>query len=229
MSYDANSFRATMMGHGWRELRSVPVKATVLDLDEYAGGPTVVRRGGGKQTSSLRMRGEDGVLYNFRSIDKDAARGLDPLLRETLVAWAQQDQISAIFPMAAIVVAPLLEAADLLHPDPTLVVMPDDPRLDEFREEFTGLLGLIEERPDEGPDGGFAGSSRIVSSERLFERLDEGTGVFPRASPGTWWGSRRNIPRPWTSHGRGGRWTGSFSPVSSGVLGKPSPQISNAA
>ena len=176
MSYDASSFRAAMMGHGWRELWQVPVKAQVLDLGEYAGGLTVVRRGGGKQTSSLRMRGADGVLYNFRSIDKDAARGLDPLLQETFVAWAQQDQISAIFPMAALVVAPLLEAADLLHPDPTLVVMPDDPRLGEFQEEFAGLLGFIEERPDEGSDGepGFAGSARVISSERLFERLEEG-------------------------------------------------------
>ena len=79
-----------MMGHGWRDLWRVPVKAQMLDFDGYAGGLTVVRRGGGKQTSSLRMRGADGVLYNFRSIDKDAARGLDPLLQETLVAWAQQ-------------------------------------------------------------------------------------------------------------------------------------------
>ena len=163
-----------MMGRGWRELWQVPVMTEVLDLDDFAGGLTVVRRGGGKQTSSLRLRGEDGVLYNFRSIDKDAARGLDPLLEQTLVAWAQQDQISAIFPMAAIVVAPLLEAADVLHPDPTLVVMPDDVRLGEFQEEFAGLIGFIEERPDEGPEGepGFAGSTRVISSQRLFERLE---------------------------------------------------------
>ena len=175
MSYDAHPWRAAMMGHGWRELWRVPVKAQVLDFDGYAGGLTVVRRGGGKQTSSLRMRGADGVLYNFRSIDKDAARGLDPLLQETFVAWAQQDQISAIFPMAAVVVAPLLDAAGVLHPDPTLVVMPDDPRLGEFQEEFAGLLGFIEERPDEGDDGepGFAGSTRVISSDRLFERLEE--------------------------------------------------------
>ena len=84
MSYDAHPWRAAMMGHGWRELWRIPVRAQVLDFDDYAGGLTVVRRGGGKQTSSLRMRGEDGVLYNFRSIDKDAARGLDPLLRRNL-------------------------------------------------------------------------------------------------------------------------------------------------
>jgi hypothetical protein len=79
-----------MMGHGWRDLWRVPVKVQVLDCDGYAGGLTVVRRGGGKQTFSLRMRGADGVLYNFRSIDQDAARGLDPLLQETFLAWAQQ-------------------------------------------------------------------------------------------------------------------------------------------
>ncbi len=97
-------------------------------------------------------------------------------MRQTFVAWAQQDQISGIFPMAALVVAPLLESVGLLHSDPTLVVMPDDPRLGEFRDEFRGLLGFIEERPDEGPDGepGFAGSTRVISSERLFERLEEG-------------------------------------------------------
>ena len=95
--------------------------------------------------------------------------------QETFVAWAQQDQISAIFPMSAIVVAPLLEAAGVLHPDPTLVVMPDEPRLGEFQQEFAGLLGFIEERPDEGENGepGFAGSTRVISSDRLFERLEE--------------------------------------------------------
>ena len=77
MSYDAGAFRAAMMGGGWRELWRIPVMTQVLDLDQYAGGLTVVRRGGGKQTSSLRMRGKDGILYNFRSIDKDAARQPD--------------------------------------------------------------------------------------------------------------------------------------------------------
>jgi len=50
MSYDVSAFRATIMGRGWRELWQVPVRTQVLDLDEYAGGLTVVRRGGGKQT-----------------------------------------------------------------------------------------------------------------------------------------------------------------------------------
>jgi hypothetical protein len=54
--------------------------------------------------------------------------------------------------------------------------MPDDARLGEYRAEFAGLLGLIEERPNEGPDGelGFAGASRVTGSDAFLERL-EGT------------------------------------------------------
>lgn len=174
--YPAHPWRAAVMGRGWRTLWELPVKAEVLDLDNFAGGLTLRRRGGGQQTASLRFRGADGVAYTFRSVDKDASRGLDPLLRESFVAWAQQDQISAIFPMAALVVAPLLEAVGILHADPRLMVMPDDPRLGDFRDEFKGILGFIEERPNEGPDGepGFAGSTRVVGTDRLLERLEEG-------------------------------------------------------
>jgi hypothetical protein len=56
-----------------------------------------------------------------------------------------------------------------------LVVVPDDPRLGEFREEFAGMLALYEERPDDAPEGspGFAGSSGIAQTDRLFELMEE--------------------------------------------------------
>ncbi len=177
-SYGAGAVRRWILGDGYRDLWETPVRVEVLNLSTFAGGLEPLRRGGGQQTSSLRLRGNDGVRYTFRSIDKDARRGLDPLLRETFVGWAQQDQISAILPLGALVVAPLLEAAEVLHADPQLVVMPDDARLGEYREEFAGLLGFIEERPDEGPDGepGFEGSTRVVGSDRFLERLEETPG-----------------------------------------------------
>ena len=163
------------LGKNHREEWSTPITVEVLDLAAFAGGLTPVRRGGGLQTRSLRLRGADGVLYNFRSLDKDASRTLDPELRRSVAARVLQDQISALLPVSALVVAPLLEAAGVLHADPVLRVMPDDPRLGEFREEFAGMLGLLEERPDEGPDGtpGFAGSERVTGSDRMLERLEE--------------------------------------------------------
>ncbi|PYP43170.1 MAG: hypothetical protein DMD43_00165 [Gemmatimonadetes bacterium] len=88
-------------------------------------------------------------------------------------------------PAGALVVARLLEAAGVLHPTPVLFVMPDDPALGEFRGEFAGLLGMIEERPKEMGDeeSSFAGASDIVSSDELYARLDDepGTRVDGRA------------------------------------------------
>jgi hypothetical protein len=173
--YDAGPIHRLLLGDLRRSLWATPVHVEVLDLGAFAGGLTPIGRGGGQQTRSLRLRGEDGRIYTFRIIDKDASRTLDALLRRSIAANVLQDQIGALLPLGALVVAPLLEAAGVLHVPPRLAVLPADPRLGEFGEEFAGVLGFVEERPDEGPDGepGFAGSGLVIGSPRLFERLEE--------------------------------------------------------
>jgi len=176
--YDVNAFQRWLLGGGHRDLWGEEVQALVLDLDAFAGGLMVLREGGGLQTRSLRFRGQDGQTWNFRSLDKDATRSLDPELRRSVAAAVMQDRISALLPLSAMVVAPLLEAAGVFHAPPTLVVLPDDPRLGEYRDDFAGLVGWIEVRPDEGEDDtpGFAGSSRVIGSPRLLERIEDGPG-----------------------------------------------------
>ena len=107
-----------------------------------------------------------GARYVFRSVDKIPA-DLIGEFEGTPLEDVLQDQMSAFHPSGALIVARLLDALDVLHPEPRLVVVPDDPRLGEFREEFAGMLALFEERPDDGPDGtaGFAGSNRIVQTD----------------------------------------------------------------
>lgn len=175
-TYEAGWLHRFLLGDLNRDLWSLPVEAPVLDLDTYAGGLTATERGGGLQTTSLRFQTEDGRRYTFRSIDKDATRNLDPFLQQTIAARLLQDQIGALFPLSAMVVAPLLDAADVLHASPDLVVMPQShPLLGEFEEEFGGLLGWIEVRPDEGPDGepGFAGATRVTGSKAFLRRLED--------------------------------------------------------
>ena len=173
--YDKGWFHELMLSSGHREVWSTPVRVEVLDLDRFAGGLRVVELGGGQQTRSLRLEGADGVNYAFRSIDKDVSRGIDPTLRRSIAARVLQDQIGSLLPTSALIVAPLLEAVGVLHAEPRLFVMPDDSRLGEFRAEFAGMLGFIEERPNEAEDGepGFAGSTRVTGSERFLERLEE--------------------------------------------------------
>jgi hypothetical protein len=173
--YSAGMLHRFLFGSGYRALWTMPLRVPVLDLGSYAGGLTPTERGGGMQTRSLRFRGADGREYAFRSVDKDPSSILPPDLRETLVDDIVQDQISAAHPAGALVAAPLLDAVGVLHPEPRLYVMPDDPALGEFRSDFAGTLGMIEVRPNEG-DGdvpGFAGATLVIATDRLLERMEE--------------------------------------------------------
>ena len=71
-------------------------------------------------------------------------------------------------------------AAGVLHSDPKLVYLPDDPRLGEFRTEFAGVLGFIEERPDENedPSRAFAGALEIVSTDDLYKIIEKKPGNY---------------------------------------------------
>ena len=176
--YRAGPLHRWILGRHYRDVWSQIIQVELLDLSSFAGGLEPLRTGGGLQTRSLRFMGADGREYSFRSVDKDPSAVLDPLLRGTVVNELVQDGISAAHPYGALVAAPLLEAAGVLHVEPQLRLMPDDPALGEFREEFAGVLGLIEERPDEnqGDRTSFAGTARVIASETLTERLDRGPG-----------------------------------------------------
>ena len=173
--YSAGGLHAALFGSRYRELWQTPITVPVLDLDAFAGGLTPEDRGGTSQSIVLHMVGADGREWHFRSVNKDVSQGLPDDLVGTPVGNAVQDQVSALHPGAAFVVAPLMEAAGLLHADPRPVLMPDHPRLGPFREEFAGMLGMIEEKPDEGENDEvlFGGSEKIVAMDKMLERLEE--------------------------------------------------------
>ncbi|MGH7500991.1 MAG: hypothetical protein ACREL7_04465 [Longimicrobiales bacterium] len=173
--YGAGAMHRFLLGDGYRDLWTATIDVPVLDLGTFGGGLTPTERGGGMQTASLRLVAADGTEYTFRSVDKDPSSILPPELRETLVDELVQDQISASHPAGALVVDPILEAVGVLHAVPLMVQMPDDPRLGGFRAEFAGMLGIIEERPEEAGDrpAGFEGAENVIGTERLLERLEE--------------------------------------------------------
>jgi hypothetical protein len=176
--YEANAIHRFFMGDGRRDLWSIPFPAVVLDLDEFAGGlfEDDPERGGGLQTASIRFQGEDGLEYTFRSMDKDATRGLNEELQESVAGDIVQDLISQILPLGALVLDPLMDAAGILHASPTLARMPADPRLGELEEEFAGAVGWMEVRAQEraGDAPGFAGSTDVRGSQPFLDALEEG-------------------------------------------------------
>ncbi len=171
--YEAGWLFKVFFGSHWRSLWTVPVKAPVLDLDTFEGGITPFERGGGMQTKSLKFRSKNGVVYKFRSINKDPEKALPVELRETFASDILQDQISSSNPMAPLIVSPLLNTLGILQAEPVLCILPDSKKLGPYQEEFGGLFGTIEYHPDEYDieSLNFMGAEKVVGTEKLIEKL----------------------------------------------------------
>jgi hypothetical protein len=171
--YDANPAREWLVGAGYRELWQTAIQVPVLDIARYAGGLEPFRQGGGRQTHTLHLRTKEGREYVFRSVDKDMTRAVPDELVDYGIGNVLQDLVALFHPSGALVVPPLLDAVGVLHASPHLYWMPDDARLGEYRTTFGGMLGLLEERPEDGKDAkaGFAGSNSIMSTDKLREQL----------------------------------------------------------
>ena len=173
--FRAGALHRWFYGDNYRDPWTTPIEVAVLDLDSVGGGLTPLRTGGDGQSFSLHFTGEDGIRYAVRSLDKDPTKRLTPGLKNSVVSDVLHDQVSTLLPTGALVVDPLLEAAGILHSKHTLVVIPDDPRLAEYREEYAGLIGSLQVHPSEGPDDtpGFAGSRKVSGTENMLDALED--------------------------------------------------------
>ncbi len=183
--FRAGSFHRFLLGDNHRDDWTTPIKVPVLNLRTFHGGLKPLEKGGGQQTISLRFAAPDGTEFVFRSVRK-AFRVLPEQYRGTIIWYIVRDQGSASHPLGAIAAAPIQAVAGVLHPTPVVAMMPDDPVLGEFRKEFAGMLGELEERPEVPKDGngiGFAGASKIIGSDTLLGRIntDPQTQVDARA------------------------------------------------
>ena len=169
--FEAGRLYRFFMGDNYRDEWSTLITVPFLDLRSFAGGLRAVKTGGGRQTLNLRFETSNGTEYVFRPVNKGLI--LPDEYRNTVIWDLIADARSALHPTAPLVASPILGAAGVLRPTPTLFVMPDDASLGKFREEFAGKLGTIEEVPGT-PDKarGFAGAVKIIESEELLKRIN---------------------------------------------------------
>ncbi len=174
--YKAGALHTLLFGTHWRSLWTTPVEMPVLDLNSFAGGLVPFEKGGGFQTMTLSFRGANGKTYRFRSLDKDPSRGMPPKLKESVVATVLQDQVTTSNPVSGFIVSPLLDAASVYNVAPEFAVLPyDKAGLGEYFDEFAGLAGTIEERPDESESAGagFKGADKISGTYAVFNNLEK--------------------------------------------------------
>jgi hypothetical protein len=172
--YRASGIHRLLFGREYRSLWSTPVSAPVLDLRTFAGGLKPVSKGGGQQTKSLLLVAPDGREFFFRSIDKDPSAMLPPELRTTVAGDVVRDQTSSALPTGPLVVDPLLRAAGIPHGPSRLYVLPDDPLLGEFRPEFAGLMGFLEDRigGSRAVPAHWGKATEIIDSDSLLARMN---------------------------------------------------------
>jgi hypothetical protein len=162
-----------MFGANYRDLWATPIAVPFLDLTTFAGGVLPTKTGGGAQTRTLHFATRNEVEFVFRPVYKALLMDLEGF-GGTIVERAMIDGLSASHPLAPLIPPAFLRAARVPHATPILFVMPDDERLGKFREEFAGMLGMIEEYPNVPDDApGFAGALKIIDSENLLARLNE--------------------------------------------------------
>ncbi len=169
----AGKFQRKMLGDNYRDIWNTPIKIPVFDIGKEKGGLTILKRGGGMQTLSVRLQAKDGKQYVLRSVDKNPSNALPEDFRNTFVEKPLQDAISASNPFGALTVPPLADAVGVMHTNPKLVYVPDDPRLGVYRQDLANKVFLFEERPaGNWEDAAFFGhSKKIVSTPKTLKKI----------------------------------------------------------
>ena len=176
-------FFETFWGDHYRNVYSTTIKAKVATLDTLYGGLEVVRKGGGHQTRSLRLKTKDGKELNMRALRKSATQYLQAVLfkdtyvedefERTTIEGLIHDFYTAAHPYAFLVVPDLSDAASIYHTNPKLYYIPKHKHLGDYNEEYGDELYMIEERPEDNytDERTFGYADDIESTHDIIEKV----------------------------------------------------------
>ncbi|WP_445748930.1 metallophosphoesterase [Polaribacter sp.] len=178
-----SNFYKFLWGERYRKYFGTKVLAPVVSLDTLYGGLTPIRKGGGHQSKSLRLKDVNGKEYVMRALRKNAVQYLqavvfkdqyvDGQLDKTLTESLLMDVFTGSHPYAPFTIDKLAEAIDIYHTKPVLYFVPKQQTLGEFNEDFGDELYMIEERTDEGHGDkkNFGFSNELISTDDLRTNL----------------------------------------------------------
>ena len=183
--FEVSGLHRFLFGRTYRELWTHPIRVAVADLSKIGGGLEAKAREGAPGSRPFQLDAADGRVFGFRGLVKDATLDWPERLRTGLARRLARDQISGTIPGGALAVVQLERAAGVLSPGISLVRLPDDKRMGEWREEFAHSVGILEPRL-RGSEAGLRsvpGARELLNSKELFERLrcDPNSSVDARA------------------------------------------------
>ncbi|MFD2822900.1 metallophosphoesterase [Lacinutrix iliipiscaria] len=172
-------------GKRYRKYYNTDVEAPIVNLDTLFGGLTPVRKGGGHQSNSLRLKDKEGKEYVMRALRKNALRYIqstafkdqyiagqfDDTFTENLIL----DVFTGSHPYAPFTIGKMADAIGVFHTNPVLYYVPKQNALSQFNDDFGDELYMIEERAasGHGDQASFGFSNKVISTNDMLEKLRE--------------------------------------------------------
>ncbi len=170
-------------GERYRKYFGTKVNVPTVNLDTLFGGLTPVRKGGGHQSKSLRLKDKLGREYTMRALRKSALQYLqavvfkdqyvEGLFNKTYTENLLLDVFTGAHPYAPFTIGILSEAVGVYHSNPVLYYVPKQDALGYFNNEFGDELYMIEERAasGHGDKANFGFSNEIISTNDMLTKL----------------------------------------------------------
>lgn len=169
--YKKSRLHQLFLGSKYRDLWATPV--TVETVDIFKEEFSIIKKGGGRQTLNLRLVDNNEHQYVLRSIDKDPTEPLPGFLRNSFIGTLVKDQVSSGHPYGPVTLPLMSEALNIYHTNPRLRLIPDDPSLGDYYDDFAGMMVIMEHRPDEDQsEFDYLGNSRnVIGSQNMLDDL----------------------------------------------------------
>lgn len=180
-----NGMYRFIWGERYRKYFGTEIKAPIVYLDTLFGGLKPMRKGGGHQSKSLRLKDKDGRQYVMRALRKNAVQYLqavafkDQYIEGQFNNTAAESLLSDVFtgshPYAPFTIGKLSDAVGVYHTNPTIYFVPKQNSLKHFNDDFGDELYMIEERAasGHGDKASFGFSDIVISTDDMLTALNK--------------------------------------------------------
>lgn len=186
--YDKNEVQKSkffefLWGKRYRQYFGTEIIAPTVNLDTLYGGLQPMRRGGGHQSKSLRLKDNKGRQYVMRALRKNAVQYLQAVVfkdqyiegqfEKTYTESLLMDVFTGSHPYAPFTIEELAKAGGIYHTRPRLFYVPKQPVLGEYNENYGNELYMIEERTDSnhGDKENFGFSDELISTDDMRKQI----------------------------------------------------------
>ncbi|MBW2962837.1 metallophosphatase [Mesonia aestuariivivens] len=172
-------------GDHYRDVYQKKIEVPVLWIDTIAGNPKGMREGGGHQSRSVRIKGDDEHEYTLREVKKSALRFIQSFIKdhyiynymnETLAEDLVQDFYTTAHPFAPFAVGDMFTAVDINYSQPDIYYLPKQKNLGIYNEDYGDKLYMLEAHAgDENKDfERFGNADDILSTSDMLLEIREG-------------------------------------------------------